>query len=551
MDAKTVRLVTVGHRNRTWTVAGLAIPAVFLGWFFIYPVTTIIVKGLSGGDGSPLETIVSVLGRGSVRRIVWFTLWQATVSTLLTLIVALPATWVMAHRTFRGKETLRALLLVPFVLPTVVVGAAFTFALGPEGPLGVDLRRTVWAILIAHVFYNVPIVIRTVGSFWERIPEELTHAARTLGESPLRTFLRVTLPLLRPALAAASAIVFLLTFTSFGVILILGDLGHSTLEVEIWRQATGLLRFEVAAVLALAQLTVVGVALAFYTRYERTKSVRFTGSRISSAHPFARGRDRRIGVGILVVTVGGLIGPILVLFRTAFRVDGAWTTDAFTSLSTRASTAGLFVPPSEALANTARFSTAAVVIAVGIGAMIAVVLTRARPRVATLFDTVVMLPLGTSAVTIGFGMLVALDRPIDLRTSWILLPIAHALVAIPFVVRSMTPALRSISTDIRAAAATLGASPREIWRRIEFPIVKGAVIIGAAFATAISVGEFGATSFLVRPDRPTLPIAIFRLLGQPGSINQAQAAALATILVGIVAVVAFILQRSGDRGEQL
>jgi thiamine transport system permease protein len=537
--------------SRSWTVLRIAIPAIFLGWFFVYPIVTILAEGLGGSDGSPVGTIAEVLGRGSVRRVAWFTLWQATVSTILTLIVALPATWVMAHRTFLGKETFRAFLLIPFVLPTVVVGAAFTFALGPQGPLGVDLRRTVWAILIAHVFYNVPIVIRTVGSFWERIPAELIHAARALGQSPTRTFIRVTLPLLRPALSAAAAIIFLLTFTSFGVILILGDISHSTLEVEIWRQATGLLRFEVAAVLALAQLVIVAVALTFYTRYERSKSVRLGGIHVSNARPFVLGRDRRVGVGILFVTIAGLIGPILILFRTAFRVDNAWTFGAFTSLTERTTSGGLFVPPSEAIGNTAAFSVTAVIVAVSIGTLVTLTLTRLPRRTASLVDTLVMLPLGTSAVTIGFGMLVALDRPVDLRTSWILLPIAHALIAIPFVVRAMSPALRSISADLRAAAATLGAAPRDVWRRVEYPIIKGAIIVGAAFATAVSVGEFGATSFLVRPDRPTLPIAIFRLLSQPGSINQSQAAALASILVIIVAAAAFVLQRLGDRGEQL
>ncbi|MCH7669967.1 MAG: iron ABC transporter permease [Acidobacteria bacterium] len=536
---------------RAWSVLRFAVPVVFLGWFFIYPVTSILVKGLGNSDSSPIATIVSVFSRGSVRRIAWFTLWQATVSTILTLLIALPATWVMAHRTFRGKSTLRALLLVPFVLPTVVVGAAFAFALGPAGPFGIDLRRSVWAILIAHIFYNVPIVIRTVSAFWERIPAELGHAARSLGQSPVHTFMRVTLPLLRPALSAAAAIVFLLTFTSFGVILILGDISHSTLEVEIWRQATGLLRFDVAAALAIMQLAVVGVALALYTRYESRKSVRFEVNQLSHARPFTKGRDRIIGVGILAATAVGLAGPILVLFRTAFRIDGNWTLGAFTSLTARTASTGLFVRPSEALANTALFSVAAVLIAVGIGTLIAVTLTRLRPRLAGALDTIVMLPLGTSAVTIGFGMLVALDTPIDLRTAWILLPIAHALVALPFVVRAMVPALRSISPDMRSAAATLGAGPREAWRRVEFPIVRNAIVVGAAFATAVSVGEFGATSFLVRPDRPTLPIAIFKLLSRPGPINQAQAAALATILVAIVAVAAFVLQRAGDTGEQI
>ena len=147
------------------------------------------------------------------------------------------------------------------------------------------------------------------------------------------------------------------------------------------------------------------------------------------------------------------------------------------------------------------------------------------------------LPLGVSAVTVGFGFLIALDEPpLDLRTSWILVPIAQALVAIPFVVRTMTPILRSIDPRLREAAATLGASPVRVWREVDLPIVARAALVAAGFAFAISLGEFGATVFIVRPEHPTLPVEIFRLLGRPGELNFGAAMAASVILMALTAV---------------
>jgi thiamine transport system permease protein len=143
-----------------------------------------------------------------------------------------------------------------------------------------------------------------------------------------------------------------------------------------------------------------------------------------------------------------------------------------------------------------------------------------------------MLPLGTSAVIIGFGFLVALGKlPIDLRTSIILIPIAHAIVALPFLVRATVPVLRSVDERLRDAARVLGASPARVWREIDLPIVNRAVLIGAGFAFAVSLGEFGATLFIVRPDAPTMPVAIYRLLSQPGALVFGQAMAMATLLM--------------------
>ena len=159
------------------------------------------------------------------------------------------------------------------------------------------------------------------------------------------------------------------------------------------------------------------------------------------------------------------------------------------------------------------------------------------------FDLLLMLPLGTSAVTIGFGFLLALDRPIDLRGTAALVPLAHALVAIPFVVRATLPLLRSIKRELREAAAVLGASPSRVWREIDLPIVARALAVGAGFAAVVSLGEFGATSFVVRPASTTVPALIFRYLGRPGSSSFATAMALAVVLAVMTAIIVLVIDR--------
>ena len=223
-----------------WLLA--AVPLLFLAIFFVYPVLSIVGRGLAPDWHLDLDPVARVATDESLRHIAWFTLWQATLSTLLTLAIALPGAYVLARFEFRGRTVVRALVIVPFVLPTVVVGSAFVGLLGPGGPLAaLGLEQSLGAILIAHVFFNYAVVVRTVGGLWAHLDPHQEEAARMLGASPMRAFREVTLPALRPAIAAASAIVFLFTFTSFGVILILGGVHYSTLETEIYRQTAELL----------------------------------------------------------------------------------------------------------------------------------------------------------------------------------------------------------------------------------------------------------------------------------------------------------------------
>ena len=537
-----------GGRGVAARAALLALPVAFLTAFFAWPVANIVLEGLRDEHGWDLSGVGEVLGSPGLRRVAWFTLWQAAASTALTLLVALPAAHVLARYEFRGRRAVQALVTVPFVLPTVVVGAAFLALLGPRGPLGVDLDDTIWAILIAHVFFNHAVVVRTVGGLWEGLDERTEEAARVLGASRWRAAVEVTLPALRPAIASAAAIVFLFTFTSFGVVRILGGPRHVTLEAEIYRQTADLLNLPVASVLALVQLVAVAAILALQGHLERRSQAAVRLGPPQRRRARTRGqrwwvRANLAAMGLLLVT------PLAVLVERSLRVGAGHGLAAWRALGQRTAGSGLFVPPVEALGNSLRFAAVATVFAVGLGALAAAALTRPGGRAARAIDATLLLPLGTSAVTIGFGFLIALDEPVDLRASPWLIPAAQAVVALPFVVRTMTPVLRSIDPRLREAAAVLGASPWRAWAEVDLPLVRRALLVAAGFAFAISLGEFGATTVIARADTPTVPVAIDRLLSRPGARSAGQAFALSVVLMLVTAAVVLVVDLRGRRDE--
>jgi len=201
-------------------------PLLFLGVFYFYPLISIF--GLSFAPQGAWETgkLYRLVGNGYYLRVLWFTTWQAGLSTLLTLIIALPAAYVFAHYEFRGKALIQSLITVPFILPTVVTAAAFRALLGPGGLVNtglmaafdlsrppVNIDHTVWFFLLAHIFYNYTVIVRLVGGFWARLPRDVNEAARMLGASRRQVFLKVTLPLLMPAVLAASLLIFVFCFT--------------------------------------------------------------------------------------------------------------------------------------------------------------------------------------------------------------------------------------------------------------------------------------------------------------------------------------------------
>jgi thiamine transport system permease protein len=545
------------------------LPLGFLGLFFLYPLVRIFLLSFERGRGGVLLPVVEALGSGDTLHVLGFTLGQATASTLLTLAIGLPGAYLFGRYDFRGKATLRALSGIPFVLPTVVAAAAFTSLLGPHGWINLALMRafglstppinflhTFAASLVAHVFYNTTIVLRMVGDFWSHLDPDLAAAARTLGANRWRAWARVTLPLLAPAILAAALLVFLFDFTSFGVILLLGGPRFATLEVEIYYQTVSLFDLPTAAVLSLLQLACTLGLTIIYTRLAARLNRPVTLRSASLTQGRLGTWGVRVGAGILILTLLLLlVSPLAALGLRSFtrygsaprgeQVEQGWTLANYQQLARDPQSSIFYVPPTSAIRNSLVYAFSTVLLSLLIGAPAAWALARdGRSRLTRWLDPLLMLPLGTSAVTLGLGFIVALDRPpFDLRASPLLLPIAHTLVAFPFVVRSLAPALASIRPELRQAAAALGATPRQVLRYIDLPLVGRALLVSAVFAFTISIGEFGATALIARPEYPTVPIAIFRFLSRPGAINFGQAMALSTILMVVTAAGMLAIER--------
>ena len=522
------------------TVVGL--PVAFLALFFLFPVVTVVAEGLSG-DG--WRSFSDLAGSERFRGIVWFTFWQAIASTALSLAAGLPAAAMVARLSPNRRRLVRSLVIVPFVLPTVVVAAAFEGLFDRlglvDGPL--RLHHTVWAILLAHTFFNYAIVVRTVGTYWAGLDGRLEDQARVLGAVRWRTFVEVTLPRLRPAIAAAASIVFLFAFTSFGIVLILGGPRRATIETEIYRQAVVRSDLSTAAAVAVVQLVCVLALVVLSTRLERRKG---------PARRTPRAQSGGAGTGLVagnVVTMVVLLGlPIAVLVERSLSVGTGYSLRHYGALFHRVPQ----LPTSAfaALANSLLYALVATALAVLVGCLGALVVVHGRGALRHAFDLGLTLPIGTSAVTIGFGMLLALDQPpVDLRTSRWIIPVAHALIGIPFVVRTMVPVLRGIDDRLRDAAAVLGASPARVRREVDAPIAARGLVVAAAFAFAVSLGEFGATSFIPRRvETLTAPVAIFRLLSTPGDLLRGQAMALSVVLMLLTALAALLIETRRSSG---
>lgn len=527
----------------------MVLPVAFFAVFFAWPVVSIVERGLRPDGAWDLGAIGRTLGRSDILDVLGFTVWQAAASTGLTLVVALPGAYVFARFAFPGKGVLRAVVTVPFVLPTVLVGTAFLALLGRGGFTdelwGLRLDTGVGAILLAHVFFNYAVVVRTVGGLWAQLDPRQEEAARVLGASRWTAWRAVTLPALVPAVSAAALMVFLFTFTSFGVVQILGGDAYTTLEAEIYRQTARLLDLRTAAVLTLTQFVAVGAILAVHARTVRRRetALRLVSPELTARRPRGVGQWALLG-GVLASVAVLILLPLGVLVERSFATPEGYGLRYYRALGSLDEAGTFLVPPLEAVGNSLRYAVAATAIAVVIGGLAAAALTRRAGRLVRGFDALLMLPLGVSAVTVGFGFLITLDEPpFDLRASWILVPLAQALVGVPFVVRTMLPVLRAVDQRLREAAAVLGASPWRAWREVDLPLVRRALLIAAGFAFAVSLGEFGATVFIARPDNPTLPVAVARLLGRPGELNYGQAMALSTILMVVCAVSLLLLER--------
>jgi len=524
-------------------------PGAFFLFFYFYPLGAVFHESWQAASDTAMNwnRVIQPLG---------FTLWQAALSTVLTLAIGLPSAYLFTRFDFPLKSILRGLTTLPFILPTVVAAAAINALYGPRGWFNliwmalahtsippINIVNTLQAILLAHVFYNTAVVIRVTGSAWEKLDTRLPDAARMLGASPWTAFRQVTLPLLMPSILASAVLVFLFDFTSFGVILMLGGPGFSTLETEVYYQAMQRLNLPMASIISILQLlctVLIGVA---YTRVNRQVQIPLVPRIREASHNRAANWRQKLVLALLVA--GLVVLFVLPLASLAARsvtrleaergqrsaVNSGLTIDYYRELFINRRQSIFYVPPVKAAVNSLVYAGETVLIAGSLGLMASLALKR-KNLFTRVMDGLLMLPLGTSAVTLGLGYILVFNRPpLDIRSFPLFIPIAHSLVALPFVIRTIAPALESIPESLHQAAATLGASPARVWLEVDWPIIARSALVSAIFSFTISLGEFGATSFLSRPEVPTLPVAIYRFLSQPGALNYGQAMAMATFLM--------------------
>lgn len=513
-------------------------PLVLLALFFLWPVARLLATGIT-------ELLLQDFFSDRILNILRFTIGQAAVSSFFSVVLGLPGAYVLYLRTFRGQVYLRALITVPFILPSIVVAIGFT-TLRDTPLLGSFLfgSSPVIAIIFAHLFINYCLVVRIVGNIWSSCNPEYEDAAALDGAGQLRTFFSVSLPQLKLAIASSALLVFLYSVTSFGIILVLGGGAVETIETEIYRQALKRLDLAQAAGLTLLQslLTVAGFALfALLNKASEEESAGSTGMR----QKILAMRDWPVVLTTFVVVAIIFITPLIGVAAKSFNVDGSLSLLHFFNLGSFGARDLLSISVGQALFNSLRNLIVATFIAMLVGVRVSYLLADLRTPswLRQIGDALFQLPIGISNVVLGLGFLLTFsDGLLPLRSSWIAVPLVQALIATPLVIRTVYPALQSIDKHQIESASSEGANTRQIWRYIQTPIASPALRVACSYAALISLGEFGAASFLAFGDQATLPTILFQLISRPGDQNYGMAMAMSFLLIVIIFIVVLITE---------
>ncbi len=476
-----------------------AAPLLFLAVLFYWAIAKVLLLGME-------QDWFSLFGDAHFQKVIVFTIGQAVMSTLLCLIFGIPGAYLLYRKRFVGRSFIHALISVPFVLPTIVVAIAFQGFGNFVSPL--------IAILIAHLFLNYSIVVRTVGGVWSKLDVEIENAAELDGATKLQHFFFVSLPMLKSSITSAGVLVFLYCVSSFGIILLLGEGKISSIETEIYFSLTQFLDFKTASAYALLQTLITVAAFGVSKRLGNSEAGIETTNEVESTTPLSV-REWPLIAGSLFFVTSVLVLPIMGLLSK-------FTWAGLSDLNGNGERSLLNISVWQAVGNSARNIVIAAGLALVIGVLVSWLLSRSRRA---WLEIPFLLPMGISSVVLGFGYL------LTIRAGWLTVPMVQAILATPLVIRIVHPALLSLGRDFRDVAVTAGANGWQTWRLVEAPMLGSVLRSAAVFAGLVSLGEFGAASLLSYGDQATLPVVLYQLIGRPGPQNYAMAMAACAMLI--------------------
>ncbi|UCE09539.1 MAG: iron ABC transporter permease [Candidatus Thorarchaeota archaeon] len=545
-----------GHiTERIGSLLVIVVPIVILLIFLVYPVIVVLIGGIIS---DPFTILVDTFSSQVTQRTLWFTLGQAGLSTLLSVLVGLPGAYFLTRFRFRGRSLLRALILVPFVLPPIVVVVGFLRVFGSGGLIDaalmtllnasesvVNLSSGILGIVLAHVFYNIPLVILMVSASLERLSPEVEESAEILGASVTQKFVRIVAPQIKSSVAASSILIFMFCFMSFPIVLALGEGRLMTLEVQIWN-AFRYFEYDEASILALTQV-VITLALAYsYVKLTRTSDDGAVITSYMKTRELAELANReRILVAIYVASLMVLVaGPFIAIVQAAVfdPFAGEYTFRGFTNLLAPGTGGGLLP-----LLNSLSYSLLATILAVVLGLSLAYSHKSRVRAVPSLASSLTLLPLGVSAITVAYGLMLAITVPLGLNTNpWMVIVVAQTIIGLPFSTRAIEIALQNIDPEILDQADSLGASRLQRLLYVEFPLLAPGILVGAVFAFAMAIGEMSATLFIALPQNTTLSIAIYQFLGVRKFV---EAGASALIVAAICFIAFLVIERFSETAQ--
>lgn len=551
----------------------LSTPAIIvLLLLLVVPLIIILSKAFVGPEGSlTLNRVITLLKSEYTWRIVRFTFLQAFISTVVSVLIALPGAYIIANYRFRGKRLIKAISVIPFVLPSILVVLGFVIFYGNSGLINqllmklfnleegpIKILYTFGAVILAHAFYNFPIALGLISSFWEQLPISYNHAAMTLGAKKRSVFRTVTLPRLIPPILSAATLIFLFCFSSFVILLVLGGgPKFTTMEVEIYRRARMSLDLEGAATFSLISIFLTLIIVAIYIWTQRL---------VAHQEEIELLNEKNLEKSLK--TVWGKIGVALyTLFATLFVLGplGAIIYNSFTYTPSRSGKTVFTLRWYKQLFNIE--STSSSMMSVALSAIILSLIIAAITTIVSLIFTTMlsaklrndkikgslatelfaMLPMAVSSVIIGLGYyLIASSLQLGNIGARILVILAHVVIVSPFILRSILPEYRKVSFTYSQASFTLGANVARTFWLVELPLLRSALITGGAFAFAISLGEINATLVLADSSLVTIPIVMYRLIG---SYNFAGAAALGSVLIVLCAIIFFLTELAKKRSN--